>query len=67
MQKDLDVDVALASNHFSLIEDWLREHIHQYGALYKADEIIEKVCHEPFDPNVYIDYLIDKFSKIYGI
>lgn len=67
MRKDFDVDAALAGNHFSRIVDWLREHIHQYGALYKADEIMEKVCGESFDPDVYIDYLIEKFSKIYHI
>ncbi|MGN1343137.1 MAG: carboxypeptidase M32 [Traorella sp.] len=67
MQKDFDVDQALENNQFILVENWLKEHIHQYGALYPASKIIEMVCHEEFDPNVYCDYLIDKYTKLYEL
>jgi carboxypeptidase Taq len=67
MDKDIDIDKELENNHFDVIENWLKEHIHRYGALYNADEMIEKVCHKTFDPNVYIDYLIEKYSKLYEI
>lgn len=67
MKKDIDVDAALENHHFDQIENWLQEHIHQYGALYTADEIFERVCHEPFNVDIYIDYLIHKFSALYQI
>lgn len=67
MEKDIDIDQALENNQFTLIRDWLKEHIHCFGALYNADEIIDKVCHEAFDCNIYIDYLIDKYSKLYQL
>lgn len=67
MMNDIDIDEQLEHNHFDIIEQWLREHIHCLGALYQADEIFDKVCHEPFNPNIYIDYLIDKYSKLYRL
>ena len=67
MNKDIDIDKELENNNFKVIREWLKEHIHQYGALYTADEIFEKVCHQPFNPNIYIDYLINKYSKLYKI
>lgn len=67
MQKDISVDEELENNHFIVIEEWLKEHIHQYGAFYNAKEIFEKVCHEPFQPNIYIDYLIEKYSELYEL
>lgn len=67
MKHDINIDDALENNQFSLIENWLKDHIHQYGALYKADEIMERVSGKPFDPDIFIDYLIDKFSDIYQL
>ena len=55
------------NNQFDIIENWLKENIHQYGALYKADVIINKVCGCDFDPNKYCDYLVNKFSKVYEL
>lgn len=65
MTNEIDVDYALENNEFETIENWLKEKIHKHGALYKADTIIQNVCGDSFDPNVYVDYLIDKYTKIY--
>lgn len=67
MRSEIDVDKALSENHFEVIADWLKKNIHQYGAYLNADQILQKVCHTSFDANVYIDYLIDKYSKIYEL
>jgi len=67
LEKDLDYEKALSENRFTDIKDWLREHIHQYGGLYSPKEMIALATGEPFNPEYYIEYLISKFSKIYGI
>lgn len=64
--KDIDVEDAL-KNDFTKITKWLKEHVHQYGALKTIDEILIETTKEPFNPDYYINYLINKFSKIYGI
>lgn len=67
MCKDLDVDQLLIDRRFDVITDWLTENIHRYGSSLNADAILEKLCHEKFDANVYVDYLIDKYSAIYEL
>lgn len=65
MSQEFDVDQALENNEFEKIANWLKENIHQYGGSLTGDEIIEKVCHEPFNPDYYINYLKDKYTKLY--
>lgn len=67
IQEDLDLSKELTSGNFVKVKDWLRENIHQYGALYTADEMILKVAGKEFDADDYCDYLISKFTRIYGI
>ena len=47
--------------------DWLKTHIHQYGATKSADEIMMEATHESFQPNYYITYLINKYSHYYEL
>lgn len=65
MKKDLDVDSLLEKGDFKPINAWLKEHIHQYAGTRKNLEVVKAVCGKDFDVNVYLNYLIDKFSKIY--
>lgn len=67
MQKDIHVDEALKKGDFNIIMDWLKEHIHRYGATKTPEEIMMAVCGKPFDPNCYIDYLIETYSAYYGL
>ncbi|MBO4538191.1 MAG: carboxypeptidase M32 [Erysipelotrichaceae bacterium] len=67
MKKDLDIDACLANNEFKKIKDWLREKIHQYGGLYLPSEQIVIATGEEFDPHNYTDYLVEKYSRLYGL
>lgn len=67
MNEDIDIDKELENNHFNTIRNWLKNNIHTYGALYNADEIFDKVCGTSFDPNIYIDYLIEKYTDLYEL
>lgn len=67
MQKEVDVDKALSDNDFAKIQSWLKEKIHHYGSFKRADEILMEVTREKFNPNYYIDGLIEKYSKLYGL
>lgn len=50
-----------------MINDYLKTTIHQYGGLYNAPELFNKVCHTPFDPKYYIEYLVHKYSTLYKL
>ncbi len=67
MRKDIDVDELLENNKFDEIIAWLKEHIHQYGCRYTAEEIMLKATGEPFNPDYYLDYLEEKYTKLYNL
>ncbi len=39
----------------------------QYGRAKDSSELIQDACGKPFDASYYTDYLLQKFSAIYGI
>lgn len=67
MRKEMDVDEALRSGNYLACISWLKEHIHQYGCRYNADEIMRMATGEPFDPEYYIEYLEEKYTKLYHL
>lgn len=67
MREQIDVDQALANNKIEIIKEWLRVNIHQYSGTLTAEEILTKVSGHGFDANIYCDYLIDKYSTLYGL
>ena len=67
MKKDFDVEKALENQELNKITDWLGKKIHKYGKLKDTPEIIKEVTGEELNPKYYIDYLKEKYSKIYEI
>ncbi|MBO6062097.1 MAG: carboxypeptidase M32, partial [Clostridia bacterium] len=67
MKKELDFEGLIAKGDIASITAWLREHIHKYGMIKKPAELIRICCGEDFDPQYYIDYLSDKFGKLYDL
>ena len=63
MNKDFDVEQSLSSGNTKQINDWLGEHVHKYGASKYPDEILRLATGEDFEPDYYVNYLIDKYSK----
>lgn len=67
MEREIDVDAALEAGNFTAITDWLGEKIQKFGGLKDAEDHLRDVCGETFNPDVYIDYLIDKYTKLYEL
>lgn len=63
MNKDFNVDDSLKEGTTKRINEWLKEHLHKYGASKYPDEILRLAVGEDFNPNYYVDYLIEKYSK----
>ena len=61
------VDDCLRRGDFGPINEWNRQHIWQYGCLYRPGELFEKATGEAFDPTVYANYLEEKFSALYNL
>ena len=67
MRKDMNFEEEISKDNLSTINSWLKEHIHKYGSSKYPKEIIKLATGEDFNPNYYVNYLIDKYSKIYDI
>ena len=61
------MDDLLRQGKISGITDYLREHIHQYGASREPREMLKELTGEEFNPDYYIDYLKEKFEKVYRL
>ena len=49
------------------IIDWLIKNVHSVSNLYDPPELIKKITGEDINPKYFIEYLDEKFSKIYGV
>lgn len=67
MKKDIDVWGNVAKGNLQPITDWLTEHIYKYGKMLSPKEVIDNCCGMEFDPQYYIDYLTNKYTKIYKL
>lgn len=67
MKEEMDVDGILREGKLEKIREWLGERIHKYGRLKDTAEIIRNITGEDLEPKYYIDYLKEKYSKIYNL
>lgn len=65
MRKELDIDDLIKSRKIEVINAWLKDKIHQYGSSKTPKELMVLVSGEDFNPKYYVQYLKEKFSKIY--
>ena len=66
-KENKNIESEIENADFTNILDWLRNNIHIYGRSMTADEIIKKCCGDGLNSKVFIDYLKDKYYKIYQI
>ena len=66
MEREFDVWGPVSRGDLSQVSAWLRDKVHQYGGLLTPAEVVRNACGD-FDPAVYTDYLIGKYSKLYEL
>lgn len=67
MKKEFDVNKCLQSSNTEQIGLWLKENVHQYGASKYPNDIVLDATKQEFNPNYYITYLENKYSKLYSL
>ncbi|WML27040.1 carboxypeptidase M32 [Neobacillus sp. OS1-33] len=68
IQKDIpDFYSHIENGRFDLIQEWLKENIHQYGKLYTPNELIVKVTGEELNAEYLVEYLEKKYTEVYGL
>ena len=59
-----DAFEKLGKGDSSVIGNWLKEHIHQYGQTYSAREMLKKATGEELNTGYYIEYLKEKIFTL---
>lgn len=63
----LNLEKEIQLGHFEHLLNWLRKNIHAHGKMFSAEDLVEKVTGEKLTSQYFIDYIKDKYSKIYEI
>ncbi len=67
MQKDFDVFAAVERGDLKPIGDWLTRRVFSIASLTMPDEWIREITGEGLNVNYYLDYLEEKFTKLYEL
>ncbi|KAF9184779.1 hypothetical protein BGZ51_003139 [Haplosporangium sp. Z 767] len=63
-----NLDEHLAKGEFHVLKKWLNENIHQQGSLRESgDDLIFNLTGKTLDSSLYVQYLTDKYTKIYDL
>jgi carboxypeptidase Taq len=67
MEKELtDWRRQIEKGNFSPIKNWLTRNVHSHGDLYDPPELIKKITGKELNVKPYLNYLNEKYSKLYG-
>lgn len=67
MSLQIPLNDYLTEGNLVPVREYLRDHIHKYGAVYPTNELLKKVTGEEFNPDYYIRYLTQKYTKLYNL
>jgi carboxypeptidase Taq len=67
MNEEFNVEETFETGNTKKINEWLTNKVHKFGSSKYPKEILKIALNEEFDAKYYIEYLINKYSKIYNI
>lgn len=67
MKKNIDIDKYFGAKDLSKVNAWLKKNVHKYGQTKTPKEILLSSTGEEFNPKYYVEYLKEKFTKIYNL
>jgi carboxypeptidase Taq len=60
------LDDQLAAGELSPLREWLREHVHRYGAKFTTEELLQRQTGSEISVKPFVRYLRAKLSDVYG-
>lgn len=67
MKKEMDFDRLLEEGKLDVIREYLKMHVHRYGKMKDSREILKDMTGEDFDSKYYVEYLEEKYRKLYDL
>ncbi len=62
-----ELEEEIAKGNLSVFLEWLRMKVHRFGLIYEGPELIREVTGESPTLKFWLDYIKEKYSKIYDI
>ncbi len=62
-----DILSEIEEGRFDTLYGWLREKIYRHGRKFTANELVERVTGQELSVSPYLDYLREKFGRLYGV
>jgi carboxypeptidase Taq len=66
-QDNSDIIEHIENGNLKPVLEWLRENVHKHGAVYPPAELVMRVTGEELDAKYFIEYLREKYGKIYEL
>jgi len=67
MKEKMSISEYLLQGNLTPIREFLRDNIHKYGATKNTNELLKSVCGEEFMADYYVNYLKEKYTKLYHL
>jgi Zn-dependent M32 family carboxypeptidase len=67
MQQDFDVYGEVSKGELGKIAEWLKDRVFSHASISRTDEWLQRITGESFNVNYYLDYLEDKYTKLYEL
>lgn len=68
VRRDLpDLDEQIEKGEFSHLLGWLRTNLHEHGAKFTPNELVEKVTGSPLTVDAWVRYIRGKYGELYGL
>ncbi|MGO9645779.1 MAG: carboxypeptidase M32 [Candidatus Bathyarchaeia archaeon] len=61
LQEDIDLGSTVRDGKLNVVKNWLREHVHRWGATYSPKELQEKLFRDQYVPKPLVRYLERKY------
>jgi len=66
MEQDIgDLNDRVRKGDVDVVRRWLHDNIHQRGSQYPTDELIEIATGEPFTADYFLEYVTEKYERLY--
>ena len=67
MREDFDVDEAILAGDLGKIKTWMTEHVFKKADRLSQEDWVRDITGREFTPDDYLDYLEEKYSRIYEL
>ncbi|MBR4026582.1 MAG: carboxypeptidase M32 [Lachnospiraceae bacterium] len=67
MESVMPIKEYLEQGNLVPIREFLKEHIHKFGGAKTTQELLKETTGEEFNPDYYIAYLTEKYTKLYEL